>query len=580
MSAVLGLSISHYTSACIVIDGKIEAAVMEERLSRKKFDGSFPHRSVRKVLEMTGLSASDIDRVAIGSLCEAFDPNLPQDKHPRYTTNAVSFASGLMPVSFMESPFIVSSYRKLFTWNNRREFFKKHSGFLQDVGISKEKIRFYDHHSCHSATAYYASPWRDNVLLFTCDGNGDGYCGTVGVGTNNHWEHKTLIPSIHSLGGLYAQATRYIGMNALQDEYKVMGLAPWGARKRQAAEVYKKFKSLWDVDGLSYRNRSGKACDTLLAYMNKTMKNVRFDYMAYCVQQLLEDTLSKWVLNNTQHYNMKKIACAGGVFYNIKANKAIVDAVQPEDIFVFPVSGDESTSIGAAYLAYEELKRSANQPVDIEPVNDVYWGEAIDTQIEAALKSLDGNAFRAESFDDLDEKVASLLADNHIVGVCRSRMEFGPRALGNRSILANPSDLRNVERVNNHIKNRDFWMPFALTIMKEHENKYIVNPGSIRAPYMIMGFDTKPEHRHEIVAGIHQADKSVRPQVLEQDFNPAYHRIISKFHEKTGIGAVLNTSLNMHGDPLINLPEEAIDMMKRSDLDYLVLGNYLITKQS
>ncbi|MFC1849165.1 carbamoyltransferase C-terminal domain-containing protein [candidate division CSSED10-310 bacterium] len=578
MTIVLGLSISHYTSACIVADGEVKAAIIEERLSRKKFDACFPHRSLRKVIEVAGVSPQDIDCVAVGSLCEAFDPNLAQENEYRFSTTAVSFASRVLPVQFMEADWLRAFYRKTFYIFNSQRFFRKHSKILREVGIDPQKVKFYDHHSCHSATAYYSSPWRDRVLLFTCDGNGDGYCGSVGIGQNERWEHLLKIPSIHSLGGLFGRTTRFIGMKPWQDEYKVMGLAPWGARKNSAEAVFQKFKKMWGVDGLRYRNYCGYACGSLISYMNRTFEYPRFDHVAYGVQRLIEETLAQWVKNNMEHHQEKKIGCAGGVFYNIKANKYIVEQTEPEDVFIFPTSGDESTSVGAAFLAYEEIQRARGLPVDIKPLKDVYWGQEIDTEIEKTVATLDREYFQIESVQDIAEKVAALLAENKIVGVCNSRMEFCPRALGNRSILANPSDLRNVERLNSHIKRRDFWMPFALTVLKECEHLYVENPHNLAAHYMIMGFDTKPARRDEIIAGIHQADKTVRPQILEESYNPYYHRIVKRFHEKTNIGAVLNTSLNLHGDPMINLPSEAIELMLNSELKYLALGNYLITR--
>lgn len=581
MTAVLGISVSHYGSACIVADGVVQAAVLEERLSRKKFDAGFPLKSIQKVFEISGISPSEIDEVAVGTMCETFDSNLAQDHEYRLATRLLSVASLFTPMSILESSWLRSLYRGFWSQYTTRLFLSRYKDFFSnDLGISPGRIRFYEHHPSHMATAYYASPWRDDVLLFTSDGNGDGYCGYVGLGSGDSWQVTEKISSIHSLGGLYSRATRFIGMKPWQDEYKVMGLAPWGARKKQAEEVYRKLSKMWGVDGLRYRNHSGYACNALLSHMNRVLNNPRFDYVAYGVQRVLEDILAAWVDNNMKHHRKKKIALSGGIFYNIKANKVIVDTAKPDDIFVFPTAGDESVSIGAAYLAYAAHQRKKGKSVDIQPISDVYWGENIDGAIEKAVRDIDSDFFTVSKPQNIEEAAAELLAKNTIVGLCQGKMEYCPRALGNRSLLANPSDIRNVERLNDTIKRRDFWMPFALTVLKENEKEYIINPFNVPGHYMIMGFDTVPENRDRIIAGIHQADKTVRPQILEKSYNPRYHSIISKFKEKSGIGAVLNTSLNLHGEPMVNLPAEALTLMRNSDLSYLVLGDYLIARKS
>ncbi len=551
---------------------------MEERLSRKKFDAAFPAESIKKVLDVAGVAPEEVDRIAVGALCDAFDPNLAQDKEYRFDTALVSSAARFLPVALLESPTVVNGYRRIAAFLNQRSFFRRHSAFLRDLGFSCDKVTFYEHHSCHTATAYYGCPFRDDMLIFTSDGNGDAYCGTVSISDNEHWKRVVAIPSIHSLGGLYARATRFLGMKMWQDEYKVMGLAPWGARKRRAQEVYAKLRNAWQVEGLAYRNKVGFAADSMLHYLGRTLDYPRFDFAAHAVQRLLEDVLSEWVKRNVDHFGRRRLSFAGGVFYNIKANKRIAEAVRPDDLFVFPASGDESTCIGAAYLAYAELARERGHEVDLKPIGDVYWGEPIDQAIETTMAGLSGSEVKVERVDDIEDRIATLLANNEIVAVCDGRMEFGPRALGNRSILANPSDLENVERLNDSIKSRDFWMPFGLTMLDEEQDRYVENPLRLKSHYMIQAFETLPERRSEIAAGIHRADKSVRPQILERSFHPRFHRILTRFRDKTGIGAVVNTSLNLHGEPMVNLPCEALQLLERSGLKYLALGNYLVSK--
>ncbi|HPQ41808.1 MAG TPA: carbamoyltransferase C-terminal domain-containing protein, partial [bacterium] len=365
-----------------------------------------------------------------------------------------------------------------------------------------------------------------------------------------------------------------------QDEYKVMGLAPWGAlKKSRASRALEGFRKMWALDGLGYRNRIGYAGDALIPYLRKHMHGHRFDHLAYGIQQLVEEILTGWVQNNLRHYGVGRAAFAGGVFLNVKANKQITELPEFEKGFWFPAAGDDSVAIGAAILASLAHQRTQNLHAHIEPMSDNYWGEPIDGAVERFMKSYDFNGFNVSRPENIHQKTAELLADNHIVARCAGRMEYGPRALGNRSILANASTLENIQTLNAMIKNRDFWMPFAGTVLDTAADRYLQNPRNVPSPYMILSFDTVDAHWSDIRAATHQADHTIRPQILTRDFNPDYYEILERFETLTGIGGLLNTSLNLHGDPMVNLPGEAMHVMTHSALNHLVLGNYLISKE-
>ena len=375
-----------------------------------------------------------------------------------------------------------------------------------------------------------------------------------------------------------SRATKLMGMAPWQDEYKIMGLAPWGEKKKAIA-IVEKFREMWQLDGLQYRNQCGYAGDALVEYMRKHFKDVRFDYMAFGIQKILEELLTGWVENNVDHYRIPQIACAGGVFLNVKANKRIMELPQINNAFWFPAAGDDSIAIGAGILGTLKIQEKNHVKRHIQPMKNVYWGEPIENAIEDYIKTNDLNGFEVEKPDNIDLKAAQLLANNEIVARCTGRMEYGPRALGNRSILANPSNIENIQILNEMIKSRDFWMPFAGTILDNATSRYLKNPKNISSPYMILSFDTNPKNRQEIKAATHQSDGTIRPQILTQEMNPGYYQLIKRFEELTGIGGVLNTSLNLHGDPMVNLPEEAIHVLTHSALKYLALGPYLISKQ-
>lgn len=569
---------SHVSSACLFVDGELVAAIPEERLNRVKFSAAFPEKAIIRVMQIAGVTAGDIDQVAIGTRCEMFDSNRAQAGEYRKTTRMVSWASQMLPMRLIESDLLKSLYIHSLGAVRRRQFMSRYLHFFTELGIPRSKLVYYDHHTCHAATAYYLSPWREKTLIFTCDGNGDGDCGSVWTGDGNRLECRFRIPSIHSLGGLYSRTTKFMGMAPWQDEYKVMGLAPWGDKDR-ARPVLETFHSLWTVDGLEYRNLCGYAGDALIRHLRRKFKNVRFDYMAFGIQKFLEDLLTRWIRNNITHCGISRLAFSGGVFLNVKANKKIMEMPEVDRAFWFPAAGDDSIAIGSGILGTLALQRERGLNVQIRPMKDLYWGEPIDQAIETFLRSADLNGFTVETPPDADLQAAHLLAQNQIIARCTGRMEYGPRALGNRSILANPVDLENVQKLNQMIKCRDFWMPFAGTVLDSAAPRYLVNDKNYDSPYMILSFDTRDASRHEIKAATHQADGTIRPQILAESVNPSYYRLVKAFESNTGIGGVLNTSLNLHGDPMVNLPGEAFHVLQNSALKYLVLGKYLITKE-
>jgi carbamoyltransferase len=266
---------------------------------------------------------------------------------------------------------------------------------------------------------------------------------------------------------------------------------------------------------------------------------------------------------------------------NVKANMLIADESWLGDLFVFPSCGDESNAVGAAYLGYLDLCAEAGVKAAPKPFGPAYLGPDIrESEIEAVIKGRDlASRYRVSEHAAIEEKIAELLVSDGVVARCAGRMEFGARALGNRSILANPSDHKVVDLINRMIKSRDFWMPFAPTVLRERESDYLVNPKSLASPYMMLAFPTNAKRRDEIVAAIHPQDGTARAHILDEAWNPGYYRVIREFERRTGIGAVLNTSFNLHGEPLVSSPEDAVDTFERSGLPHLALGHWLISKK-
>ena len=266
---------------------------------------------------------------------------------------------------------------------------------------------------------------------------------------------------------------------------------------------------------------------------------------------------------------------------NVKANARLAEAPWVHELYVFPSCGDESNAVGAAYLGYLELCRRRGVAPRPRPLGPAYLGPDLrPDDIEAVIRRRDlVSRHRVTEPPDIEARTAELLVRDGVVARCSGRMEFGARALGNRSILANPSDLRVVSTVNRMIKNRDFWMPFAPTILRERESDYLVNPKGLASPYMMLALPTSPKRRGEIIAAVHPEDGTARAQILEESWNPSYHRLIREFEARTGIGAVLNTSFNLHGEPLVCSPDDAVDTFERSGLPHLALGPWMISKR-
>jgi carbamoyltransferase len=282
------------------------------------------------------------------------------------------------------------------------------------------------------------------------------------------------------------------------------------------------------------------------------------------------------VRNCVRATGINRVALGGGVFMNVKANKVIGELPEVQDVFCFPSSGDESTAVGAAWSAYSAAPAATERRrPPIKPIDEIYWGtKYADDEIEQILRR---RSLRYRHYQDIESEVARLLAVGEVVARFKGRLEFGARALGNRSILADPSNPGIVRTINELIKNRDFWMPFACSILAECEREYIRNPKGIRSPYMMMTFDTT-SRVEEIRAGTHPYDYTIRPQIVYRDWNPDFHRLIREFARRRGIGAVLNTSFNLHGSPIVGTPVAALDVIERSGLRWLAIGNFLVRK--
>jgi carbamoyltransferase len=561
---VLGIHDNHNASVTLLEDGAITFSLQEERVNGIKNFNGFPSQSLRRALDFGRITLDDIDIFAFGTI---HNPAW-KDRHAligQYGTPAWK--------KYCTDVFKATPLFSLYKTNSTR----KRIQFLDSQGIPANRTRFYDHNLTHAATAlccsgFYGTP----SLILALDGGGDGSC--AGVYTSNDGEITPLAttPEGNSVGNLYAVSTFYMGMMPLEHEYKLMGMAPYSQPKYYAG-MSQALDHLLSVEGLTFRRSTLATTSNAMASLERIYRHQRFDAICGALQDFTERSVTRWVKNAIQATGLHRLCLAGGVFMNVKLNKLIASLPGVEELFVMPSCGDESNAMGAAFLAYKEHCAAQGTDPVIHPLSNLYLGEEFGEDVikEEVRKA----GYQCEKEAGINKYVAEMLAEDRIVARCSGRSEWGARALGNRSILANPRSFETVQKINDAIKMRDFWMPFAGSVMEEAVDKYLVNPKKIPSPYMMLAFDTTPE-REDIRAATHPRDRTIRPQIVAHDQNPGYHEVIAEFARLTGTGCVLNTSFNLHGSPMVYHPREALETLTKSDLEILVMDNYIITKQT
>jgi carbamoyltransferase len=577
---VLGITETHCATAAILRDGAIVGCASEERFTRLKNDAGYPRLAIDALLRQCGLSAADIDVVALAGT-QAY----ARDWMNRVLHDA-DYARAYYGVA-LEPP-AGGARRRLRKLGARFGFSDSARGkselteaerlafVTEHLGMPRERIVTYDHHACHAAAAYFGSHFAGApALVLTNDNAGDGLCATASSADGHAVVRREATPSAPgSLGSFYSFVTLLLGMKFGEHEYKVMGLAPY-APARYAERAEASLRAVFDLEPASPAHFAWKRRGPRYRQLLEATLGQRFDAIAAGAQRIVEDALLRWTRLMRERHGGDRLALGGGVFMNVKANGLIAEEEWLRDLFVFPSCGDESNAVGAAYLG------SVARGVAPQSFGPAYLGPTIDShEVEALIRQRDLSAkYRVTEHEHMADRIADLLVSDGVVARCAGRMEFGARALGNRSILANPSDHRVVTLINKMIKNRDFWMPFAPSILREREADYVVNPKSFASPYMMLAFATNPKRRDEIVAALHPQDGSARAHLVDQAWNPDYHRVIREFERRTGIGAVLNTSFNLHGEPLVASPADAIDTFERSGLPHLALDRWLISKK-
>jgi len=556
---VLGINYSntHDSSACLVKDGSVVFAVAEERLSRLKHDGRFPQHAIQACLDYLNIQIDDLDYIC-------FSWPLPQKF---YWHDLKCFLSGEFPISYRY--FIYSNLYFLSMWRQRGGFKR----VVYHFGPTKARVHYVDHHLAHAISAFAFSGFKEATVV-VMDGRGAWEATSVWYGHDGRLEHVFTIPWPNSIGLFYAEFTYYLGFAKFSDEWKVMGLAPYGEPGVNLRTfIIPDDEPYWvnaprllgkhaeDVSGieavLGPRRRPGIELDG------------RYRDIAFAVQDATEQAMLSVIKMAVEKTGCRNVCLAGGVALNAKANGKIWNSGLVDNLFIQPAAADDGTALGAALYPY--LKTEGRLPV--VKIRDVYLGPGYtDEEIE---KTLIRYKLRYTRLDDPARVGAQLLAEGKIIGWFQGRIEFGPRALGARSILADPRNPEMKDKVNNAVKYREPWRPFAPSILEEAVDAYLENP--YESPFMILTFQVKPSKRDEIPAVTH-VDGSTRPQTVKRQVNLVFYRLIEEFKKLTGVPVVMNTSFNLRGEPIVCSPTDAIRTFYSSGLDALIIGNYLVEK--
>jgi carbamoyltransferase len=590
----LGITIGQGSGCAVYDSNKIVFASSEERYTGIKSDEAYPFNSINDGIKFSKINPNEFDQILIAgtnitlfpvllrqfsnfsveehiemmenywyptlvkhekkSMFDLFSSKISKDVYPFNTeiTNQLNFKT-------IQHPPTLNDMEKI------SDFFK--TAIASQLKIDKSIISHIDHHTCHAAYALYGSPIRDdNTLVITGDAWGDDLSGSISifdkklnkVNRVKDYSHKNF-----QLARIYRYVTLYLRMLPNQHEYKVMGLAPY--YNGDTSKVEKVFSDMLTLDYLTF-NFNNDILD-IFDYLSNNLKNFRFDQIAAGIQSFTEKILVEWISNALSEYNSKNLVFSGGLSMNVKANMEISQLSQIEKFFVCGGGSDETLSLGACYH-YAERKNIISKPLE-----NLYLGPTT-TYDESELDIF--NKYKITHFSSVEQILEKIL-DNKIIATCIGRMEMGPRSLGNRSILADPRNNENVEKINRIIKNRDFWMPFAPIILHEYQDEVIYNPKNIESPYMTIAFDSV-NGKDKMPAAIHRYDGTARPEILTREINPVIWNLIHKFYESTKVPALLNTSFNLHGAPVVRTIQDALHVFENSGLDVLWLDNHIIEK--
>lgn len=599
---ILGISAFYHDSAAAIIDnGIILAAAQEERFTRKKHDSGFPTNAVKYCLTYSGFSLNELDAIIF------YDK--PLLKFERLLETYYGFAPRGLQSFLTAMP----------VWLKEKMFLKRliHEELEKIEKYDKKKVKllFPEHHLSHAASAFYPSPFEEAAIL-TIDGVGEWSTGSISFGQKNTITILKELHFPHSLGLLYSAFTYYLGFKVNSGEYKLMGLAPYGNPEAKRSRHYVKLikKNLIDIkdDGSLWLNQDYFNYATGLRMVDDEKWEQLFGFprrdsegeleqhhcdLAYAIQVVTEEIVIKMAEEAKKITGAKNLCMAGGVALNCVANGKLLKKKFFENIFIQPAAGDAGGALGGALAAYYIFfSQERNTSKKMDEMNGTYLGpEFSDMEIELMSKKYKASYHYFENFEDLINRVSGLLSEGNVVGWMQGRMEFGPRALGDRSILADARNTEMQKKLNLKIKYREGFRPFAPAVLAEDAEQFFEL--DVPSPYMLLIANvvknrrkTLPPNYHDLplmerlysmrsdVQSITHLDFSARIQTVHKETNPKFWKLIHTFKEKTGYGVLVNTSFNVRGEPIVCTPADAYKCFMRTEMDYVVIGNYLYAK--
>jgi carbamoyltransferase len=571
---VLGITTEGDSGAAIVEDGRIIAAVNEERLSRMKLVVGFPRLSIKEVMELSGTKSDELDGVIVaahnGIFVDQLEPfsgwaqldgNLSDNFVKRVAPHLSKYRSSF--------PFLETGYYTLLAptfWQRRKQI----RSILQDEFHIRIPIKFVDHHFAHITSAYFTSGFRD-ALVVSIDGGGDGRSSRVYAVRNGKFEQLHSVSAFNSLGNYYGYITHICGFKALKHEGKITGLAAYG--EPQYLPLLQKFI---DEENGTFINKGGVVFQRAVNEItNRLPKDWKREDLAASIQRHFEDLVRRYIQYWVKKTGLGDVALAGGVFANVRVNEEIHNLPEVKRIFIHPHMSDGGLSGGAALAACVPGVLPQVMKREREALKDVYFGRDLSNQdIQTAMQKY---GLEPEPLDtSLEEKIADLLVQGYVVARADGRMEYGPRALGNRSILYQPTDPSVNDWLNKNLRRTEF-MPFAPSMLIEEWGKCFENVTGAEHPaeFMTITFHCTPWMQKNM-AGVVHLDNTARPHFVRKDRNFSYYRIVEEFYRKTGLPAIINTSFNMHEEPIVSSADDCLRAFIEGNLDYIAIGKYLI----
>jgi carbamoyltransferase len=603
---ILGLHIGHDATAALINNkGEIVAAIAEERMTRVKYHTGFPYQSIEEIIRIAGASKQDVVAVALSTEHMLFPGqdeynNLfflkDTDKINSYDIfnkpnqlkgtwgKIVDLLPGIKKTTVSRADFMNSS---------KKLSLERQKAALTEIGLGHADVVSFNHHKSHAASAYYTSG-KQEALIITLDGSGDEDCATASVIENGKIKIVSRANSEVSPGRFYSEITGFCGFKRLRHEGKITGLAAYGNSDKYYKELKQYIRFNPSTEQFEYNSDNKIGLSAKWATLQRILKgrftsplhiaefydflDNNFDAktdmqdLSAAAQRILEEISVEYTSHFLKKYPSKNVLLAGGVFANVRVNQEIAEIPGVEYVFIHQNMGDGGLAVGAAFLYYYENK--ANTYTGYAPSNVYFGPDYSDAEIEAELKA---NNIVFTKFDDIETECARLIFEGKVIGRFNGRMEYGPRALGNRTIMARPTDKNINDWLNKKLKRTEF-MPFAPSMIIEEAHNVLENyangPSKYADNFMTITYDVKPEWQDKTQATTH-VDGTARPQVVTAEANPSYHKIITEYFKLSGIPVIINTSFNMHEEPIVTTPNDAIRSFQYGCLDYLAIGKYL-----